>query len=171
MDEESGARAAKPYTKDYSAEFIRTVAAIESDSGAAHPLGFSVRMTPHATELLRPVQVVLQSFGANATQPSTYPPGADISAMSEAGVPALGLLQDGRTYFNYHHTAASTLDKVVPSRVARERRRHGRHGIRLSQHEGSAAAVKQKLCRETIEAVENYKPGHDRGRAALPGAA
>ena len=34
--------------------------------------------------------------------------------MSEAGVPTLGLMQDGRTYFNYHHTAADTLDKVVP---------------------------------------------------------
>jgi carboxypeptidase Q len=117
MDEESGGAGSQAYTKDYSAEFIRTVAAIESDSGAAHPLGFSVKMTPHAEELLRPVLGVLQSFGANAAQPSSYPPGADISAMSEAGVPALGLLQDGRTYFNYHHTAADTLDKVVPSEL------------------------------------------------------
>jgi len=29
-------------------------------------------------------------------------------------VPAFGLLQDGRIYFNYHHTAADTLDKIVP---------------------------------------------------------
>jgi hypothetical protein len=60
---------------------------------------------------------VLQSFGATAMQPSTYPPGADIAAMSEAGVPAMGVLQDGRTYFNYHHTAADTLDKVVPGEL------------------------------------------------------
>jgi Zn-dependent M28 family amino/carboxypeptidase len=57
---------------------------------------------------------ILQSFGGNAVQPSSYPPGADIAAMSEAGVPALGILQDGRTYFNYHHSAADTLDKIVP---------------------------------------------------------
>jgi len=37
--------------------------------------------------------------------------------MSEAGVPVLGLLQDGRTYFNYHHTAADTLDKVIPGEL------------------------------------------------------
>ena len=60
---------------------------------------------------------ILQSFGATALQPSSYPPGADISAMSESGVPALGILQDGRTYFNYHHTAADTLDKIVPSEL------------------------------------------------------
>ena len=41
-------------------------------------------------------------------------PGSDIAAMSQAGVPALGVMQDARTYFNYHHTAADTLDKIVP---------------------------------------------------------
>jgi carboxypeptidase Q len=117
MDEESGGAGSQAYSKDNSAEFIRTVAAIESDSGAAHPLGFDVKMTPHAAELLRPVQEILQSFGASAVMPTPYPPGADISAMSEAGVPALGILQDGRTYFNYHHTAADTLDKIVPAEL------------------------------------------------------
>ncbi len=117
MDEENGGAGSDAYTKDHSAEFVNHVAAIESDSGAAHPLGVDVKMTPHAAELLRPALEVLQSFGANAVQPSSYPPGADIAAMSESGVPALGLLQDGRTYFNYHHTAADTLDKIVPSEL------------------------------------------------------
>ena len=74
-------------------------------------------MSPAASELLRPVLNVLQSFGATALQPSSYPPGADIAPLSEAGVPALGLDQDGRTYFNYHHTAADTLDKIVPAEL------------------------------------------------------
>ena len=75
------------------------------------------RMSPAAADLLRPALNVLQSFGASALQPTAFPPGADISAMSESGVPALGILQDGRTYFNYHHTAADTLDKIVPSEL------------------------------------------------------
>ena len=114
MDEENGGAGSQAYSKDHLNDFPRHVAAIESDSGAAHPLGFDVRMNHAATELLRPIVSVLQSFGANALQPSSYPPGADIAAMSDAGVPALGLLQDGRTYFNYHHSAADTLDKIVP---------------------------------------------------------
>jgi carboxypeptidase Q len=117
MDEENGGAGSETYTKDHSAEFANHVAAIESDSGAAHPLGFEVKMSPHAVELLRPALEILESFGANAVQPSSYPPGADIAAMSESGVPALGLLQDGRTYFNYHHTAADTLDKIVPAEL------------------------------------------------------
>jgi carboxypeptidase Q len=114
MDEESGGSGSQAYTNEYSKDFGNCVAAIESDSGAAHPLGFEVKAAPAAIDLLRPVQSVLMSIGATLMQPSTYSPGADITAMSEAGVPAFGLLQDGRTYFNYHHTAADTLDKVVP---------------------------------------------------------
>lgn len=117
MDEESGGAGSQTYKKDHESEFPRHAACIESDSGAAHPLGFDVRMSAAAVELLRPVANVLASFGASAVQPSSYPPGADISGMSEAGVPALGLMQDGRTYFNYHHTAADTLDKIVPSEL------------------------------------------------------
>ncbi len=117
MDEESGGAGSQQYTRDYSAEFPHYAAVIESDSGAAHPLGFSVKMSQHAAELLRPALAALQSFGASALMPSNYPPGADIAAMSEAGVPALGILQDGRHYFDYHHSAADTLDKVDPAEL------------------------------------------------------
>jgi Zn-dependent M28 family amino/carboxypeptidase len=117
MDEETGGAGSKTYSKDHENEFPRHIAAIESDGGAAHPLGFESRISTSAAELLRPVLNVLQSFGASALQASAYPPGADISGMSEAGVPALGVMQDGRIYFNYHHTAADTLDKVVPNEL------------------------------------------------------
>lgn len=117
MDEENGGSGSQAYTKDHSVEFPRHVAAIESDAGAAHPLGFDVKVSPKALEMLRPIVGVLQSVGTTMLQPSSYPPGADISAMSEAGVPALGIMEDGRTYFHYHHTAADTLDKVVPTEL------------------------------------------------------
>ena len=117
MDEETGGSGSKAYTAEYSKDFPNCVAAIESDSGAAHPIGFEAKASPAAIDLLRPVQSVLMSIGATLMQSSPYPPGADIEAMSEAGVPALGVMPDGRTYFNYHHTAADTLDKVVPGEL------------------------------------------------------
>jgi Zn-dependent M28 family amino/carboxypeptidase len=117
MDEETGGSGSRAYTTEYSADFAHHVAAIESDSGAAHPLGFDVKITPAALELLHPLQSVLQSVGSTIFQPSSYAPGADIESMSDAGVPAFGVMQDGRTYFNYHHTAADTLDKVVPAEL------------------------------------------------------
>jgi Zn-dependent M28 family amino/carboxypeptidase len=117
MDEETGGSGSQAYTRDYLAEFSNHVAAIESDAGAAHPLGFDAKMSPKAVETLRPALDTLRSIGANLLQESNYPPGADIAAMSEKGVPVLGIMQDGRTYFNYHHTAADTLDKIVPSEL------------------------------------------------------
>lgn len=114
MDEETGGSGSRAYTEQHSKDFPNYVGAIESDSGAAHPLGFSVKAGAGAIQLLSPVQSVLMSVGATLLQPSQYPPGADIEGMVEAGVPGFGVMQDGRTYFNYHHTAADTLDKVVP---------------------------------------------------------
>ena len=117
IDEETGGAGSQTYSEDHSAEFSNHVAAIESDAGAAHPIGFETRISRSAAELLSPALSVLESIGANATEPSSYPPGADIARMSDAGVPALGILEDGRTYFNYHHTAADTLDKIVASEL------------------------------------------------------
>jgi carboxypeptidase Q len=117
MDEETGGSGSRAYTAEFANDFPHHIAAIESDAGAAHPLGFDIKATPAALDALRPVQTVLQSIGASVFQPTTYAPGADIEAMSAAGVPAFGITQDGRTYFNYHHSAADTLDKVVPSEL------------------------------------------------------
>jgi Zn-dependent M28 family amino/carboxypeptidase len=117
MDEETGGAGSKAYSTEYVNDFPHHVAAIESDAGAAHPLGFDVKVSTAAIEALRPVQSVLMSIGATALQPTSYPPGADIAAMSDAGVPAFGVMQDGRKYFDYHHSAADTLDKIVPSEL------------------------------------------------------
>jgi len=117
MDEETGGSGSKAYSTEYSADFPHYIAAIESDAGAAHPLGFDIKASQAAIDSLRPVQPVLLSIGATVFQPTSFSPGADITAMSESGVPTFGVMQDGRTYFNYHHTAADTLDKVVPTEL------------------------------------------------------
>jgi carboxypeptidase Q len=117
MDEENGGRGHDMYAKDHAGEFAVHCAAIESDLGAAHPLGFEAKMNPAALPLLKPVQEILQSFGANLIHLIPQSPAADITPLAEAGVPALGIMQDGRTYFNYHHTAADTLDKIVPQEL------------------------------------------------------
>jgi carboxypeptidase Q len=117
MDEETGGTGSRAYATEYVNDFPRHIAAIESDAGAAHPLGFNTKATPAAIDALRPIQSVLLSIGATYFEPSSYSPGADIAPISDAGVPAFGLMQDGRTYFNYHHSAADTLDKVVPSEL------------------------------------------------------
>jgi carboxypeptidase Q len=117
MDEENGGRGHDAYAKDHAAELANHLAAIESDNGASHPLGFNAKINPKGLPLLKPVQDVLQSFGANLIQLTDRSPGADIAPLAKVGIPTLGILQDARTYFNYHHTAADTLDKIVPQEL------------------------------------------------------
>ena len=119
MDEENGGRGHDAYATAHRNEFANHVAAIESDLGASHPLGFSAKISANALPWLRPAQEILRSFGANLIKITDQSPGSDIAPMAKAGIPAFGVMQDGRTYFNYHHTAADTLDKIV-SRELRE---------------------------------------------------
>jgi carboxypeptidase Q len=114
MDEEQRGSGSLTYAREHAAEFANHAAAIESDLGAGHPLGFYVHANPKGLDLLEPVQEVLRATGAWLLQPTDYSPEADIEQLSAAGVPAFGLIQDGRTYFDYHHTAADTFDKVDP---------------------------------------------------------
>jgi hypothetical protein len=112
MDEENGGGGHDAYAKAHAGELVHHLAAIESDSGAGHPLGFALKMSPEAVASLAPVLNVLRPMGASVVRTIDRSPGSDIEPLVKAGVPGIGLLQDSRTYFDYHHTAADTLDKV-----------------------------------------------------------
>jgi carboxypeptidase Q len=118
MNEENGLVGGRTYATNHAAEVANHIAAIESDLGAGHALGFSGHMSAQALEMLRPLSGVLQSSGAGIIRRSDTALGADISPLDAAGVPTFAPLQDARTYFNYHHTAADTLDKIVPRELA-----------------------------------------------------
>ena len=117
MNEENGVVGGRTYAKDYEADIANHVAAIESDRGAGHPLGFEVKAKPEVLPLLAPMSSILQSSGAGLLK-LTADTETDISFLGAAGVPSFGLWQDTRTYFDFHHTAADTLDKVVPRELA-----------------------------------------------------
>ena len=117
MNEENGVVGGRTYAKEYEAEIANHFAAIESDRGAGHPLGFEITAKPAVLPLLTPMAAILQNSGAGLLK-LTDDTETDISFLGTAGVPSFGLWQDTRTYFDYHHTAADTLDKVVPRELA-----------------------------------------------------
>lgn len=118
MNEENGGAGSRAYAEAHKAEFSNHVAAIESDLGAGHPLGFNARANAKALEMLAPLAEILRTSGAGLMRAVPAGTGADIEPLEADGVPCFGVLQDGRTYFNYHHTAADTLDKVSPRELA-----------------------------------------------------
>jgi carboxypeptidase Q len=118
MNEENGSMGSKTYAKDHAADMSNHFAAMETDGGAGHPLGINVKAKPGVKSMLAPLAAILQESGAGILNAVDHSPGADIEPMDEAGVPSFSPIQDGRFYFNYHHTAADTLDKIVPKELA-----------------------------------------------------
>lgn len=117
MNEEMGETGALTYAKDNAADITNHIAAIESDLGAEHPLGFHAKISEGAPTQISPALDALRSFGANLLQTVPQSPETDIGPLAEKGVPAFGIWQNGLKYFTYHHTAADTLDKIVPQEL------------------------------------------------------
>ncbi len=115
VNEENGLAGGRAYADRHRDELKDHVAAIEADSGAFRPLGFtsskatderSARMNARLADVL----TLLAPIGATRRRDDGG--GADIGPMSTSGVPQIGLMVDERTYFDYHHTESDTLDKV-----------------------------------------------------------
>ena len=120
-NEENGVRGARAYAEAHREEGSRHVLAIESDSGGFAPRGFDVEVKDPAAQRrvvgrVAAVASLLRELGATTVKPGHS--GTDIEPLTAYGVPALGLRVDGRTYFDVHHTAADTLDKVDPRQLA-----------------------------------------------------
>jgi carboxypeptidase Q len=111
MSEEEGSQGAQTYAQDHTADVANHIGAIETDSGAGHPTGIYFAGKPALEAWLRPVVQTLQPIGA-AELVSTPETGEDIATITTKGVPGFAPIQDSRYYFNYHHTAADTFDKV-----------------------------------------------------------
>ncbi len=117
MNEENGGRGSAAYAQDEAANIAKHFAAIESDFGAGHPLGFAFAGKNEALNFFAPLSNVLLSQGAFQVTPQPNV-GADTAPLTRLGVPSFAPLSDGRFYFDYHHTAADTLDKIDPRHLA-----------------------------------------------------
>jgi carboxypeptidase Q len=117
MSEEEGSQGAATYIKEHASEAANHIGAIESDLGAGHPDGVLFAGKPALEDWLRPVAQALEPIGANTFR-SSPETGEDINALTEKGVPSFAPSQDGRFYFNYHHTPADTFDKVNPRELS-----------------------------------------------------
>lgn len=116
MSEEEGSEGAAAYMVDHRDAIANHIGAIESDLGADHPAGIYYSGKPNLGQWLRPVAQVLDAIGAE-TLVSTAETGEDIADLTAKGVPSFAPIQDSRFYFNYHHTAADTFDKIDPKHL------------------------------------------------------
>ncbi|MFN0277178.1 MAG: M20/M25/M40 family metallo-hydrolase [Pyrinomonadaceae bacterium] len=117
MDEEYGGRGSEAYEKEQETNLANHFAAIEADSGASHPLGFFYAGKPEALRYFAPISNILSAHGAGLSQLQNGV-GADIDRLTRKGVPSFGPWFNAQTYFNYHHSAADTFDKIDPRELA-----------------------------------------------------
>ena len=117
MNEENGTAGGKGYAKDHAGEIANHFAAMETDLGADHPVGLNIVGKPELKKFIQPISKVLENSGAGLLASRTEA-GTDIGPLTKLGVPSFSPIQDSRFYFNYHHTAADTLDKIDPHHLA-----------------------------------------------------
>ena len=118
-NEENGQRGAKGYLEAGKGDFAKHYAAIESDNGAGRPFGMRASVAPTSMSLFAPLKAALEPIGAGAFVRSDIMATGDLGGLEKAGVPVLSPLIDNADYFDYHHTAADTLDKVDPDNLRR----------------------------------------------------
>lgn len=110
MNEENGLRGGLKYAALAEMNKEKHIAAIESDRGGFVPRGFTVPTDATAKAKVRSWKPMLEPYGLSDF--STEGGGADIGPLANQGVPLFGFLPDSQRYFNYHHTAEDTIDKV-----------------------------------------------------------
>jgi carboxypeptidase Q len=109
-NEENGIYGGKAYAEAHSGE--QHIAAIECDLGGGRPLSWSASGSPTQLSWLRGAA---EPLGLPVTEGGG---GADIGPLKASGTLLIGLRPDDSHYFDIHHTAADTLDKVDPDALA-----------------------------------------------------
>lgn len=115
-NEEFGLSGARAYAEKYAAELPNHFLAGESDFGSGRVWRASSRVAPEALPLFDEVAKLLAPIGVERGG-NEADGGADMGPLAPAHVPVLSLNQDGSQYFDWHHTANDTLDKIDPKDV------------------------------------------------------
>jgi carboxypeptidase Q len=117
--EEYGAPGGKAYLEAHRSELDRHVLAIESDSGAYAPRGFSVDADSLVVVDLAAACLPLARVAPDEWSVHKGGSGADIGAIVRAGVVGVGHRVDHSHYFDVHHSPADTFEKVDPDHLSR----------------------------------------------------
>lgn len=115
--EETGLHGGRAYAAQHKADAAQHIVAAESDFGAGRIWRLETDFGPKAAAYALALQQALAPLAINPG-PNQTGGGPDVGPLKEIGIPVVELSQDGRDYFDYHHTPDDTLDKVDPAALA-----------------------------------------------------
>ncbi|MDT8418185.1 MAG: M20/M25/M40 family metallo-hydrolase [Lutibacter sp.] len=110
MNEENGLRGGRKYAEESKANQEIHIAALESDSGGFTPRGFSIDANGKNLELIKSWKSLLAPYGLHDINEGHG--GADIGPLKSETITLVGYRPDSQRYFDYHHAANDTFDKV-----------------------------------------------------------
>ncbi len=116
-NEEQGLWGGRAYADQHAGEVAKHVIAAESDFGAGRIYGFDSSARDLQPAALAQIQRVLAPLGI-AWMPGKGDPESDIGPMAQRGMAWAWLGHDGSGYFDLHHNAEDTLDKIDPKDLA-----------------------------------------------------
>ena len=116
--EEVGLLGAFAYAKQHEKNLSNHVLATESDFGAQTIWQLVSNVNPEATVLVDEIAKILSPLGIIRGGSDVAGGGPDIIPLAAKGVPTIRLNQNGRDYFDLHHTPDDTLDKINPDELA-----------------------------------------------------
>jgi carboxypeptidase Q len=117
-NEENGGRGGVAYLEAHRSELAKHIFAVESDSGVAKPQGFGLAASAPLQWRANLQEILRLLSGIGADRVAENGGGSDIGPIMREGVVGASLDVDGSKYFNIHHTAADTLDKIDPKELA-----------------------------------------------------
>jgi hypothetical protein len=116
--EELGLWGAKAYFAEHKNELSNIVAAAESDFGADVVYAFESNVSAESLPVVRAIAKELAPLNIEHIGKNQANGGPDLIPLKAAtSAPIFELAQDGTDYFDYHHTADDTLDKVTPAKL------------------------------------------------------
>jgi len=110
MNEENGTRGAKKYAELAKKQNEKHIAAIESDEGGFTPRGFSFLGDSTQMQKLMLYKKLFTSYGLHDWIPGYG--GSDINPLGDQGTMLIGFSPDSQRYFDIHHSALDTFDRV-----------------------------------------------------------
>lgn len=116
-NEEQGLHGGKTYAQSQADAIGRHHIVAESDFGAGRIYAFSTSAAAAGHPVIARMAEALQPLGIAHT-PGQGGPGPDVGPIAAMGAAWASLRQDGSDYFDLHHTADDTLDKIDPAALA-----------------------------------------------------
>jgi Zn-dependent M28 family amino/carboxypeptidase len=116
-NEERGLFGGKAYAAAHANEIAKHQLVSESDFGAGHIYSFNTNAPDSAKPAVAQIADALKPLGIEVIDGEGGPE-SDVGPIARLGATWASLSHDGTRYFDYHHNAEDTLDKIDPKDLA-----------------------------------------------------